>query len=170
MLRWCTYVTVIDIFVLVFNICCTSVCSGDDCHSSGDWAGWGLIELVAFPLCKGEININSLVQRYQAPQWQVLFKAGADPDAVRVLVPAPFWPHVGCDGSSNDISRKSAPYLTPGHLSQFIRELWSMICDVCVVTYYLWHYRTSNLATTSQPPANRRLPANQFVSYKCFLA
>ena len=63
------------------------------------------------------------------------------------------------------------PYLTPGHVIQFIWELCFVICDVCVLRLdYLWHYRTSNLATTSQTPANRRLPANKLVSYKCFPA
>ena len=79
----------------------------------------------------------------------------------------PTWPPAGCDGSSNDISRNSA---LPHPRSCATVYLWFVICDVCVS----WHitcdnYRTSNLATTSQSPANRRLPANKFVSYKYML-
>ena len=62
MLRYCTYVTVIDVFFAVQYMCVTSVCSGDYCHSSGDWPGWGLAELIAFLLCKGgksELTTNA---------------------------------------------------------------------------------------------------------------
>ena len=105
MLRYCTYVTVIDVFFAVQYMCVTSVCSGDYCHSSGDWPGRGLAELIAFLLCKGgksELTTNAPGTEVPVTGHMMQYLSWFQPT----------WPLAGCDGSSNDISRNSAlPHL-----------------------------------------------------------